>query len=242
MHPVLRSLIAGGAAIGVTGTLTPVVSALSIRDPRNADGVLHTWAKTVLAAADVRVTTRGLENVPKEGQFILVCNHQSHFDALVLFAHIRRHMRFVAKADLFKIPLFGQAMRLAGNLRVERGGNAKDRETMERAAEKVREKVSIVFFAEGTRSQGGELLPFKKGAAALAIAAGVPVIPVALAGTWTILPKHSLRIRGGQRAALYVGEPIPTAGLTTADRDNLTQQAWSAVRGLLDEANAAITG
>lgn len=242
MGSLLRSAFAGTVAIGVTGTLSPVVSALSLRDPRDADGVLHVWAKSLLTAAGVRVTARGLENVPAQEQFVLVCNHQSHFDALVLFAHIRRHMRFVAKADLFRIPIFGQAMRLAGNLRVERGGSAKDRDTLAAAAAEVRERVNIVFFAEGTRSSGGELLPFKKGAAALAIAAGVPLLPVAVAGTGEILPPRSLRIRSGQRAALVVGRPIPTAGLTSADRDALTQQAWREVRGLLDEANAAIAG
>ncbi|MFN7135813.1 MAG: lysophospholipid acyltransferase family protein [Myxococcales bacterium] len=240
MHPFLRSVWAGTTAVGLTGGLAPVVSALSLKDPRNADPVLHFWARQMLKAADVRAIAHGLENVPAEGQCVLVCNHQSHFDALMLFAHIHKHMRFVAKSDLFKIPIFGQAMRLAGNLRVDRSGSEKDRETLRKAADAVRERVSIVFFAEGTRSEGGELLPFKKGAAMLAIQAGVPVVPVAVAGTYDILPKHTLRIRGGQRAALFVGRPLPTSGLSGDDRDRLTAETYDAVRALLRQANAAI--
>jgi 1-acyl-sn-glycerol-3-phosphate acyltransferase len=181
------------------------------------------------------VHVRGLERLPK-GTCILVSNHQSNFDPVVVFACVPKHIRFVAKAELFRIPFFGSWLKQLGNLRVERGGSDKDRKTLEDAVSAVREKVSVMFFPEGTRSADGELRKFKKGAAMLAIQAQVPLVPMALAGTREILPTGSPWIRGGRQAALIVGEPIPTAGMGEQDREALTQRSREAVAGLLEQA------
>jgi 1-acyl-sn-glycerol-3-phosphate acyltransferase len=237
---LLRTLVAGGTAIGLTGSLAPVVSVLSFRDQRLPDPLIHFWARTVLRAAGVRSVARGVENVPHDRTFVMALNHQSHFDVLVLFSHVEAHMRFVAKADLFKIPVFGAAVKAAGNIKVDRDGGQGDRSRMREAVAAVREKVSIVFFAEGTRSDDGVLGPFKKGAATLAISAQVPIIPAAIAGTRNILPKGSKRIRGGQATALVIGEAIDTHGLKLEDRDDLTERTRNAVAALLEEANGLV--
>ncbi len=240
MKDLFRTLLAGGTALGLTGSLAPVVSLLSFRDQRLPDPILHFWAKALLRTAGVRSVAKGLEHVPEGRTFVMALNHQSHFDVLVLFAHLRAHLRFVAKAELFKIPIFGPALHAAGNIKVERDGGAGDRDRMREAVEAVRDRVSIVFFSEGTRSEDGVLGPFKRGAASLAIGAQVPLIPAAVAGTREILPKGSLQIRGGQSTALVIGAPIETCGLTLEDRDRLTERSRSAVAKLLDEANAII--
>jgi 1-acyl-sn-glycerol-3-phosphate acyltransferase len=100
--------------------------------------------------------------------------------------------------------------------------------------------MDITFFPEGTRSPDGVLRSFKKGAVVLALNAGVPIVPLAVAGTRHILPKGSLRIHGGRRAALLVGEPISVEGRTLADRDELIESSRRAVAALLERANAAI--
>jgi 1-acyl-sn-glycerol-3-phosphate acyltransferase len=128
--------------------------------------VLYLWARAVLAAAGVRTQARGVENLPA-GHFVLCVNHQSHFDSLLLFAHIRRHMRFIAKQQLRKIPVFGYALARAGNVFVDRTGSDSDKSKLKDSVRAVQERVSIVFFAEGTRSKDGKLAPFKKGAAVL---------------------------------------------------------------------------
>src|SRR5581483_10544480 len=125
------------------------------------------WASSMLRVAGVRTAAAGLERLPA-GNFVLAVNHQSHFDALVLFKHIHRHMRFVAKAELAKIPVFGYALKRAGNVFVDRSGGTRDKKKLNTAVERVRDKTSIVFFAEGTRSEDGVLKPFKKGAAIFA--------------------------------------------------------------------------
>ncbi|CAM3606114.1 MULTISPECIES: lysophospholipid acyltransferase family protein [Corallococcus] len=236
MRKVLQTVFAGTAAVGLTGVASVTVSVLSGVDTRAADQVLRAWGRSSLAAAGVRHEAYGLEHIPEDGNVVFVCNHQSHFDAMVNFAHIRKHTRYVAKAELFKIPVFGRAMRRAGNIPVQRTGGAGDKARLSEAVTAVRERVSVLFFAEGTRSPDGELKPFKKGAATLAIQAQVPVVPMALSGTRLILPKGGRAVRWGQRVALVVGRPVPTQGLTLDDRDTLTRRLEEAVAGLYAEA------
>ena len=118
---LLRGAFSGAAAVGITGALSSVVSALSFVDERAPDRAIYLWATSVLRTSGVRTECRGLENLPP-GNFVLCVNHQSNFDALVLFRHIRRHMRYVAKAQLLKVPLLGPALRRAGNIFVDRTG------------------------------------------------------------------------------------------------------------------------
>lgn len=235
---LLRSAFSGAAVVGITGTLSPVVSALSYLDERAPDAAIHLWADSILRASGVETQCRGLENLPA-GNFVLCANHQSNFDALVLFRHIRRHFRYVAKAQLQRVPVFGPALRRAGNIFVDRTGGEGDKEKLREAAMQVRDRVSVVFFAEGTRSDDGVLKPFKKGAAVMAIAAGVPLVPVAVAGTHRILEKGSIVIRP-RPSALVIGEPIVTSGLQPEDREALTERAHQAVARLLEEGNRMV--
>jgi 1-acyl-sn-glycerol-3-phosphate acyltransferase len=241
MNDLFRTALTGSAVVGLTGTLAPLVTLLSYRDQKLPDPIIHFWARTLLRAAGVEVVARGVENVPTDGTFIMVINHQSHFDVLVLFSQLgpRAHMRFVGKSELFKIPIFGSALKAAGNVRVERDGGAGDRARMQEAITTVREKSSIVFFSEGTRSDDGVLRPFKKGAAVLAIQAGVPIVPAAVAGTGKILPKGTKRIHSG-RAALVIGEPISVQGYALEERDALTEKSRQSVEKLLAEANGLL--
>jgi len=239
IRDLLHTATTAGAALGLTTTLGPLASLVAIPDPRNADPVIRLYAHAMLRAAGVRHQASGLENIPG-GTCVFVCNHQSHFDPLLVLAHLSRHTRFVAKAELFQIPVFGPALKATGMIRVERTGGERDRQTIRDAVAQVRERVSVVFFPEGTRSESGELKPFKKGAATLAIEAGVPVVPIAVAGTKEILPKGARWIHGGQRAVMRVGEQLSTRGLGPEDRDALTARMREAVQNLLDEANAEL--
>jgi len=232
-------MVSGVGVIGLTGTISPVVSALTFLDERAPDPAIHLWADTVLKISGVRTECRGLENLPA-GNFVLCLNHQSNFDAMVLFRHVRRHIRFVAKMQLRRVPVFGYALERAGNVFVDRSGGEADKQKLREAAVAVRDRVSVAFFAEGTRSDDGVLRPFKKGAAVMAIEAKVPLVPAAIAGTHEILPKGTVAIRP-KPAALVIGKPIDTTALTHDDRDRLTQQAHDAVAALLAEGNAIIS-
>jgi 1-acyl-sn-glycerol-3-phosphate acyltransferase len=234
----LRSALSGAAAVGITGALSPVVAGLSMVHEQTADEALHFWAESVLRTSGVRTRCRGLEHLP-QSNFVLCVNHQSHFDALVLFRHIRRHMRFVAKKQLRGIPVFGWALEKAGNIFVDRTGGEQDKHRLNDAARAVRERVSVVFFAEGTRSEDGVLRPFKKGAAIMALDAQVPLVPAAVAGTHRILEKGTLAVNP-RPAALVIGAPFQTEGLTMDARDKLTTDAHDAVARLLAEGDAMV--
>ncbi len=242
---MIRDLLRTGTTVGLgvymTGTLAPLAAALGMVDPRHADPVIRLYSRGLVTAADIRVTARGLENLPG-GTCVLACNHQSNFDPFVIYSAIRKHMRFVAKAELYRIPIFGQALKAVGMVKVDRTGGEADRRTLDGAVRSVRERVSLIFFPEGTRSVDGALKPFKKGAAVMAIQAGVPLVPMAIAGTKEVLPKHAGLIRGGQRVVVEVGEAIATNGMQIEDRDILTERAHGAVARLLEEANAELEG
>jgi 1-acyl-sn-glycerol-3-phosphate acyltransferase len=147
--------------------------------------------------------------------YVVVSNHESFADIL-LISHLPWEMKWLSKAELFRIPIMGWMMWLAGDIPVKRGFGPSAVEAMERCRKALRQRVSVMIFPEGTRSKTTELLPFKDGAFRLAIEAGVPILPLALSGTGTALPKHGWRF-GRSAAHLRVLEPVDTAGLTLSD-------------------------
>lgn len=192
------------------------------------------WSRKVIKAAAVTVETRGMEHIPLGQPVVYAANHQSLFDILAVGAVLPGKMRYVAKRELSKIPIFGAALKAAGQIYIDRFNRAKALESYEKAAAAVRQGMSAVIFVEGTRSRTGNLLPFKKGAFVFAIASRVPLIPVYCAGTFDVLPKGSLHLRPGP-IRLYFGEPISTEGLTYDDRDDLMQRVREVIEGFESE-------
>ena len=227
------------AAAGSSAIVGPVVMVAGWKDPEKADPLVRLWCESILRAAHLREDVAGLENLPP-GTCVFVCNHQSNFDAPFVFARIPKHIRFVAKQELYRIPIFGTALKAMGNIRVERTGAESDREAIQSAVERVRTKTCILFFAEGTRSADGKLRSFKKGAAVLAIDAQVPLVPLAVAGAYEITPKGGLWVHSGRPIVLRVGKPIPSEGLGRDDREMLTARAHQAVAELLEEGNRRV--
>jgi 1-acyl-sn-glycerol-3-phosphate acyltransferase len=227
------------AAAASTAVIGPVVVALALSDERAPDRLIKLWCNNLLRAAGVRSEVHGLERLPA-GNAVYVCNHQSNFDPVFIFARLGKHLRFIAKRELFKIPIFGAVLRATGMIAVDRGGSERDKEAIGNMVDAVRSRVSICFFAEGTRDANGQLGPFKKGAAVLALQAQVPLVPLAVAGTKDVMHKQSLLIHGGRPTVLVVGEPISTEGMTLEDRDALTEKAHGAVAELLERANARV--
>ncbi len=187
------------------------------------DECARRWGRKVVKAAGCHVRMKGMEHIP-EGPVVYVANHQSFFDILAVAAVLPGKMRFVAKKELRKIPVFGAALRAAGQIYIDRFNRAKALEAYEEAAVAVRRGMSAVVFVEGTRSRTGDLLPFKKGAFVFAIAAQVPMIPLYFGGTFDILPKGSIYVNP-RPITLYFGEPISTEGMVYDDRTRLMNEA-----------------
>jgi 1-acyl-sn-glycerol-3-phosphate acyltransferase len=152
-----------------------------------------------------------------------MCNHQSNFDIPVLLGCLPVQFRWLAKAELFKIPIFGRGMRSAGYISIDRFNQKSAFESISQAAQRIKGGVSVMIFPEGTRSTDGKIRPFKKGGFVLAVDAGVPIIPVVLHGTRAIMPKGRLRINHGQ-VVMDILSPVDTTGYTRDTKDELIEQ------------------
>jgi 1-acyl-sn-glycerol-3-phosphate acyltransferase len=155
--------------------------------------------------------------LPKDPRrpFVVVSNHES-FSDILLISHLPWEMKWLSKAELFRIPIMGWMMWLVGDIPVKRGFGPSAVEALARCRASLANRVSVMIFPEGTRSKTAELLPFKDGAFRLAIEAGVPILPLAVSGTSTALRKHDWRF-GKSVAEVRVLEPVETTGLTLDD-------------------------
>lgn len=183
----------------------------------------------------VRLDVRNLERVDGNRPVVYVMNHSSNVDAVifeVLFPRCPR-LRAIYKSEMGKLPILGQAMRIAGFVPVERRDREQAMAAVDLAIERVRAGDSFLLAPEGTRNPGAGLLPFKKGAFVLAIKAGVPVVPIAIVGAATAMPRGRYYVTP-ERVTVMIGEPIPTAGLEMDDRDRLAGQAKSAMLAMLN--------
>ncbi|MBA4070677.1 MAG: 1-acyl-sn-glycerol-3-phosphate acyltransferase [Gemmatimonas sp.] len=184
------------------------------------------WARIVLAAAGTRVVVHGGEH--RLGpQHIFVGNHVSWFDVFAMAAHLR-WFKFVAKAELFRIPIFGRAMRYAGMIPIERTSQSRARASIDQAGVEIERGASVILFPEGTRGRSYALRPFKKGAFVLAVETEAPIVPVAIHGTIEIQRKGAVLIRPG-RIDLHFLPPIDTAGWAYEDRNALADEARSRI-------------
>jgi 1-acyl-sn-glycerol-3-phosphate acyltransferase len=154
--------------------------------------------------------------------YVVVSNHESFVDIL-LISHLPWEMKWLSKKELFKIPVAGWLMRLARDVEVDRSDRASGSKALEECRKRLDDQVSVMIFPEGTRSTSGDLLPFKDGAFRLAIEAGVPILPLAVHGAATALPKHDWRF-GRSVAEVRVLEPVSTVGMGLDDLESLKRQ------------------
>jgi 1-acyl-sn-glycerol-3-phosphate acyltransferase len=179
------------------------------------------WSRSILWVAGTRIIVEGLSNIDVHRQYVFIGNHQSHFDVLVVFSRIPMTLRFLTKKELFKVPVFGWALSAIGMIKIDRADHEKSVKSMNEALEIIRKNtISLVVFPEGTRSPDGKMGPFKKGGFIMAIKGKIPIVPVSLAGSRFILPKHSMRLKAGT-IKMVVGKPIDTVDFTYSDRAEL---------------------
>lgn len=234
----MRLVLVAIAALIATPALTLLLVAgklLRIPDRPGSvyDRIPRWWAKTLLWVAGVDVRVSGTEFTDGESPRIFVGNHVSWFDVLAAAAVLPRG-KYVAKAELFRVPVFGQAIRWIGMIEIERENRKAAFDSLERAAAKIRAGNAVVMFAEGTRGEEYALRPFKKGPFVLAITAGVPVVPMVIYGTIERMRRGSWQIRPGVIEVTFL-EPIPTTGYTYDDRGELVELVRSRMAAVLRE-------
>jgi len=184
---------------------------------RYAVGYLFRQIPVVVAALNPLWRFRCTGTMPSDPRhpYVVVSNHESFVDIL-LISHLPWEMKWLSKAELFRIPVLGWLLMLAGDIPIKRGFGPSAIEAIARCRTALTNHVSVMIFPEGTRSTTDDLLPFKDGAFRLAIDAEVPILPLVVHGTSSALPKHDWRF-GRSTAVVRVLEPIETTGLTPAD-------------------------
>lgn len=188
------------------------------------------WSWLALKVARVRLKVRGTELVPPGQPFIFMGNHQGYFDVLALFHAVPQRFKWLAKAELFKVPIWGHSMRRAGYIPLDRGNGPAALKNLEAAAAAIRGGDSVVVFPEGTRTLDGSLLPFKKGGFLLAIKAGVPIVPFTVNGSRHVNPRNHMELNPGE-ISIRFGAPITTAGKQRAELMEEVRQAIAAHLG-----------
>jgi 1-acyl-sn-glycerol-3-phosphate acyltransferase len=210
-------------------------AALRIRDTPGGlfDWLPHAWAAAIMRAAGARVRVHGEERMRTGEPRVYVSNHVSWFDVFALASVLPRY-KFVAKAELARIPIFGPGARAVGTVFIERENRKRAFDSYQVAAGQIREGAPVVVYPEGTRGKTYALRPFKKGPFVLAIAAGVPIVPTIVHGTIDVMPRGSWRIRSGT-VDIHFLEPIETAGLAYTDRERLMRLVWDRMAAAMRE-------
>lgn len=187
---------------------------------------LYTWLNPLWP-----VRVQGREHVERGATYVMVANHLSLLDILVLF-RLFRHFTWVSKAENFRVPLIGWNMRLNAYIPLKRGDRDSVRAMLARAEADLRDGISVMMFPEGTRSRDGLLKPFKAGAFELAVATGLPVLPIVVGGTGDALPARGFVLRGRHPITLTVLPPIEPDGQDVATLLDRTRSAIAAEQGV----------
>jgi len=223
---VLRSL-----ATWVAGILVTIVGALAVItvvviDPASPaiEKVIRWWSRVWLAASGTKLTVEGREVVVDDRSYIVVANHLSTLDIMVCFLAVDLPIRYLAKKELFRIPLLAQAMRAVGIIEVDREARSAIHNSVNRQAKDlIANHRSLIIYAEGTRPRDGIMKRFKKGAFTMAIASQLPVLPLSIHGTYEAAVPGKPWFKGGAVTAI-VDPPIETAGMTQADANALRER------------------
>lgn len=233
-------------ALGITATIVTIViggscviaAMFNVKDRAGSvyDLAPRWWSKIVLFMTGVRVTVHNSERALDGKPHVYVSNHISWYDIPALASFLPR-TKFVAKAELFNIPIFGAAMRAVGMIPIERQNRKQAFASYDVAVNQIREGNSVIVFPEGTRGFDYRIRPFKKGPFVLAIAAGAPLVPVVTHGTLEVIGKGSMWVHPG-KVDIHLLEPISVAGLGYEDRDALA----SMVSARIAEALATLYG
>jgi len=204
-----------GLLIVLVAVPLSVLALISIpldRSGRSFHAVARTWSRCILWLFGIKVRVRGTEHLERTRHYIYVSNHASMFDIPAVVVGIPDDIRFVLKKELTKVPIWGWALKYGYYISIDRGRARDAAKSLEEAVERMRTGASVILFAEGTRTRDGKLQPFKRGAFSLAARSGVPIVPVAINNTFSILPKGSIRVKPAD-ITIVLEKPVPTEGV-----------------------------
>ncbi|NOY93785.1 MAG: 1-acyl-sn-glycerol-3-phosphate acyltransferase [Deltaproteobacteria bacterium] len=197
------------------------------------DRRLASWAKNALRLAESEVEVEGLEHVDVDRSYLLMSNHQSAYDIFSLFVAFPHSMRMIAKKSMFRLPIMGEGMRAAGFVEIDRSDHGRALAALERAKQVMASGVHVWIAPEGTRSEDGRLLPFKRGGFVMAMQLGCPILPVSIVGSRDILPAKDFKVHLGKTVKITFHEPVEASAFGPDERDTLMEQVRSAIASAL---------
>lgn len=207
------------------GTMAVLLSPFSKRVSFHAGTV---WAWLLCRLNFMWVTVKGRQHIKKGQSYVIMSNHQSHFDVLAFYGHWGGQFRWVIKQELRKVPGLGWGCDSMGHIFIDRSNRERAIASLEAARPILMGGVSVMFFPEGTRSRDGRLHAFKKGGFMMALQLGLPILPVSISGTRHILPGKTLKLLPG-RARIQVHEPIDAAAYGLERRAELMADTREAI-------------
>jgi len=231
---------------GVFGAAALLVS-LFDSTGRRQHNIARLWARSILRAVGIRVRVEGRDKLAKAPVAVYAANHLSAIDIPLLYAEVPGQFRIMAKRELFRYPFLGWYLKRSGQIPIVLGDAHASMRSLNRAGEALRRGMPMVVFPEGGRSQTGELQEFLGGAFYVAIRAQAPVVPVAIVGSYQLLPMNSFHVLPGS-VGLIFGDPIPTAGLRLRDAAQLSARVREEIAKLsvagcqLSVKTPAVTG
>ncbi|MBN1382971.1 MAG: 1-acylglycerol-3-phosphate O-acyltransferase [Deltaproteobacteria bacterium] len=227
---MIRSIILVTIGVMITGVLSVIACIIGFM--QNGENRTHLlarfWAKIMLYLSNTKVEVIGGDNVLTNDTQVFMANHQSNFDIFIVLAFVPGQFRWIAKKELFRIPIFGPAMRRCGYIEIDRQHHEKALKSLDEAAQKIREGKSVMTFPEGTRSKDGTVKAFKHGVFYLAIRSGVPITPITIVGSGDIMPKRSLRVNPG-KVTMIIDKPIPVEGYKEETREALIEKVRTVI-------------
>jgi 1-acyl-sn-glycerol-3-phosphate acyltransferase len=195
--------------------------------------------RVTMRIAGIHIRVEGTEHIPP-GVCVFASNHASNIDPVALVPNIPRRVALLAKKEVFSVPILSKALHLARLVPVDRADREAAAESVDIAVEYLKEGLSFLVYPEGTRSPDGHLLPFKKGTFVMAIRAGVPVVPVSLAGTQRLMRKGDWTLHPGEVIVRY-GPPVDASAYSPDQRDVLRQRVQDLVAAGLPEDQKPVT-
>lgn len=236
MAAVLRSLLATAFVVvySMLCACAALVARLFDRSGNLVCDLARLWGIGILKAAGVTVEVDSRAVLDPTQPYVFMANHLSAMDIWAVLAAVPTRLRFIAKKQLARVPFVGWAIWAGRFIFIDRKNAARAKESIEEAKRRIRAGSSVILFPEGTRSRDGKMLPFKKGGVHLALDTGVPIVPVAIWGTFEAMPKGTLLVPSAT-IKVIIGAPIATSGHTESDRDRLLGRVRLALAQLVGE-------
>jgi 1-acyl-sn-glycerol-3-phosphate acyltransferase len=214
------------------GSLTVVL--VVVTNPRITSFVCgKIWSRLNGYLTPMWVSVSGKENVDPRQSYVIVSNHQSHYDIFVLYGWLPVDFKWVMKQELRKVPGIGIGCEKVGHIFIDRSNHEKALASLEAAKAKIINGTSVIFFPEGTRSRDGRMRPFKKGAFKMALDLGLPLLPVTINGSKNILPSRTTRLFPG-RVRMVIHPHIPTNGVTEETIQDLMDRTYQVINSALE--------